>query len=173
MTTGEAISSGWLPADLKYRPEQLISNFPFPKILPYFAVQFSLMNKASIIGAIAAITVIISAFLPWISVPVNGQVLVFTGLHSEGSSFGEPGKLSIAVSVIVLILFLIPKSWPARVNLFTSAFLAAWAFRNMLIFSRCEMGICPDQKIGLFLSLGAALVTFICVLANRGGRFSR
>ncbi|RPE08298.1 hypothetical protein EGT74_14655 [Chitinophaga lutea] len=124
------------------------------------------MSKSSIIGAIAALVVIVSAFLPWVSVSVNGQVLVFTGLQSEGSSFGEPGKLSIAVSVIVLILFLIQKGWSPRVNLFTSAFLAAWAFRNMLIYSRCEMGICPDQKIGLFLSLGAAILAFICVLMN-------
>ncbi len=124
------------------------------------------MSKSSIIGIIAALLVIIAAFLPWISVPVNGQVLVFTGLQSEGSSFGEPGKLSIAVSVIVLILFLVQKGWSPRVNLFTSAFLAAWAFRNMLIYSRCEMGICPDQKIGLYLSLGAAILAFICVLMN-------
>lgn len=126
------------------------------------------MSKTSIIGAIAAILVIISAFLPWINVPVDGRVLVFTGLQGEGSRFGEPGKLSIAVAAVVLILFLIRRSWAPRINLFTSAFLAAWAFRNMLIYSRCEMGICPDQKIGLYLSLGAAIGAFICVLANRG-----
>lgn len=125
------------------------------------------MNKSSIIGAIATIIVIISAFLPWISIHVDGQTLVFTGLNTKGSSFGEPGKLGIVMSVIVLILFLIRKDWAARINLFTSAFLAAWYFRNMLIFSRCEMGICPEQKIGLFLSLGAAIITFICVLLHR------
>ncbi|WP_343703084.1 hypothetical protein [Chitinophaga sp.] len=125
------------------------------------------MTKTSIIGAIAAVLVIISAFLPWISVPVNGQTLVFTGLQSAGSAFGEPGKLSIAVAVMVLVFFLIQKAWSPRVNLFTSAFLAAWAFRNMLIYSRCEMGICPDQKIGLYLSLLGALTAFICVLAHR------
>ena len=132
------------------------------------------MTKSSIIGAIAAIIVIISAFLPWISIHVDGQTLLFTGLNTKGSSFGEPGKLGIAVAAMVLILFLVNREWAPRINLFTSAFLAAWYFRNMLIFSRCEMGICPDQKVGLYLALGAALVTFICVLANRGGRlFSR
>jgi hypothetical protein len=125
------------------------------------------MSKTSIIGAVAAVLVIIAAFLPWISVVVNGQELVFTGLKGEGSRFGEPGKLSIAVAAMVLILFLVPKSWAPRINLFTSAFLAAWAFRNMLIYSRCEMGICPQQQIGLYLSLAAALTAFICVVSYR------
>lgn len=125
------------------------------------------MTKSSIIGAIAAVIVIISAFLPWISIHVDGQTLLFTGLNTKGSSFGEPGKLGIAMSVIVLVLFLINKEWSPRINLFTSAFLAAWYFRNMLIFSRCEMGICPEQKIGLFLSLGAAIIAFVCVLLHR------
>lgn len=125
------------------------------------------MSKTNIIGVIAAFIVIISAFLPWISIHVDGQTLVFTGLNTKGSSFGEPGKLGITVSVMVLLLFLVKKDWAPRVNLFTSAFLAAWYFRNMLIFSRCEMGICPEQKIGLFLSLAAAIVTFVCVLLYR------
>lgn len=128
--------------------------------------QYRDMLKSSVSGIIAAVIVIISAFLPWISVHVDGQHLVFSGLQSEGSSFGEPGKLSIAVSVLAIIFFLIRKAWSPRVNLFVSAFLAAWAFRNMLLFSRCEMGICPEQQIGLWLSLIAALAVFGCVLWN-------
>ncbi|MBO9154323.1 hypothetical protein ACFOTA_19065 [Chitinophaga sp. GCM10012297] len=124
------------------------------------------MSKSSISGIIAAAIVIISAFLPWISVHADGQHFVFTGLQSEGSAFGEPGKLSIVVSAMAILLFLVPKAWSPRVNLFISAFLAAWAFRNMLLFSRCEMGICPEQKIGLWLSLIAALAVFGCVLWN-------
>ncbi|MRG44453.1 hypothetical protein GFS24_04980 [Chitinophaga sp. SYP-B3965] len=125
------------------------------------------MTKSSIIGIIACVIVIISAFLPWISIQVDGQTLLFTGLNTKGSSFGEPGKLGILMAAIVGVLFLFNKEWSPRVNLFTSAFLAAWYFRNMLIFSRCEMGICPEQKIGLFLSLGAAIVAFVCVLLHR------
>lgn len=124
------------------------------------------MLKSSLFGILAALVVIACVFFPWISVEVNGQHLVFTGMQSEGSSFGEPGKLSIAVSVLTIIFFLVRKAWSPRVNLFVSAFLAAWAFRNMLLYSRCEMGICPDQKIALWLSLIAALAVFACVLWN-------
>ncbi|RPD39748.1 hypothetical protein [Chitinophaga barathri] len=124
------------------------------------------MSKSSIYGILAAVIVIICAFLPWISVHVNGELKVFSGMQTEGSSFGEPGKLSIAVSVLAILFFLFQKAWSPRVNLFVSAFLSAWAFRNMLLFSRCEMGICPDQKIALWLSLAAALAVFGCVLWN-------
>lgn len=125
------------------------------------------MSRTTIIGIAALILVIISAFLPWISIPADGQQMVFTGLNTKGSRFGEPGKLSIGVSVLALVFFLLQKSWTPRVNLFITAFLAAWTFRNMLIFSRCEMGICPDQKAGLYLSMLGAFIAFGCVVFHR------
>lgn len=125
------------------------------------------MSVSRIIGICAIVLVIISAFLPWVSIHVDGRHLVFSGMHTEGSRFGEPGKLCIIVALMVLPVFLIRKKWAPRVGLFTSAFLAAWAFRNMLLYSRCEMGICPEQQIGLYLSLAASLVAFICVLMQR------
>ncbi|WP_341839636.1 hypothetical protein [Chitinophaga caseinilytica] len=125
------------------------------------------MKRNAIIGLIAVIVVIVCAFLPWITVQADEGLRTYTGLSSEGSSFGEPGKLSIFVAVLTGVFFLIPKDWAARANLFPSAFLAAWAFRNMLLYSRCEMGICPDQRYGLWLSLLAALTSFVCVLMHR------
>ena len=125
------------------------------------------MSRTTIIGIAAIILVIISAFLPWISIHADGQQMVITDLNTKGSSFGEPAKLSIGVSVLILVLFLLRKPWTPRVNLFTTAFLAAWTFRNMLIFSRCEMGICPEQKAGLYLSMLGAFVAFGCVIFHR------
>lgn len=121
------------------------------------------MSRTAIIGIAAAILVIISAFLPWVSIHLDGQQLVLTGLQTKPSRLGEPGKLNIAVSVIAIILFLLRTSWLPRVNLFVTAFLIAWTFRNMLLFSRCAMGICPEQKAGLYLSLIGAFVAFFCV----------
>lgn len=125
------------------------------------------MRRNAIIGLIAIVIVIISAWLPWITVQADEGLRTYSGMQSEGSSFGEPGKLSILVAVLTGILFLIPKDWAARVNLFTGGFLAAWSFRNLLLYSRCEMGICPDRHIGLWLSLIASLTAFVCVLMYR------
>jgi hypothetical protein len=124
------------------------------------------MNKPTIFGLISVAIVIISAFLPWLT--IESKHLAFTGLNTAGSSFGEPGKLNIIVAVISGVLFLVPGKWSARVNLFVAAFLAAWTFRNFVLFSRCEMGECPDRQIGLYLSVLAAIVAFVCVIMSNG-----
>lgn len=119
------------------------------------------MSKNKIFGLISVAVVIICAFLPWIT--VESKHLVFTGLQTNGSYFGEPGKVNVFFALVVGILFLLKGKMPARINLFLAAFLAAWTFRNLLLFSRCEMGECPDRHIALFLSLVAALGAFISV----------
>jgi hypothetical protein len=129
---------------------------------------FFIMSKPNIAGLIAAVVVIVSAFLPWLS--IESKHLVFTGVQTVGSSFGEPGKVNVFLAVLAGVLFFVERKWSARLNLFVTAFLSAWAFRNFLIFSRCEMGECPDREIGLYLSLIFGLVTFICVLLANGKR---
>jgi hypothetical protein len=120
------------------------------------------MSKVKIFGLVFVAIVIISAFLPWLR--VESKHIMFTGLDTAGSSFGEPGKLNIIMAVITGILFLVPGRVAPRLNLFSAAFMSVWAFRNFLLFSRCEMGECPDRGIGLDLSLIAALAAFVCVL---------
>jgi hypothetical protein len=124
------------------------------------------MSKARIFGLVSVTIVIISAFLPWLT--VESKHIMFTGLSTAGSRFGEPGKLNIIMAVLTGILFLVPGKVAPRFNLFTAAFMAVWAFRNFLLFSRCEMGECPDRGIGLYLSLIAAIAAFICVLFCNG-----
>ncbi|MGX5819110.1 hypothetical protein ACWKWU_12985 [Chitinophaga lutea] len=125
------------------------------------------MSKTTIIGILGAVTVIVCAFLPWISVNLEGKELIVTGLDGTGTRFGEPGKLSIGVAVVVILMMLIRRNWASRVNLFTGGFLAAWSFRNLLIYSRCEMGICPEREPALFIALAGAVIAFGCVLAGR------
>lgn len=123
------------------------------------------MSRSSIFGLISVAIVIVSAFLPWIT--IESKHLVFTGLQTEGSTFGEPGKANIFFAVAIGLLFVLKNKMAARVNLFLAGFLAAWTFRNLLLFSRCEMGECPDREIGLYLSFIGALAAFICVLLTK------
>lgn len=120
------------------------------------------MSKTNLAGLTAAVVIIASVFLPWLS--IESRHLVFTGLQTKGSTFGEPGRLNIVFAVIAGILFIAGKKWAQRVNLFFSGFLVAWTFRNMILFARCEMGECPQLKIGIYLSLAAAIVALVCVL---------
>lgn len=124
------------------------------------------MNKPTIFGLIAVAIVIISVFLPWLT--IESKHLVFTGMNTTGSSFGEPGKLNIIIAVIAGLLFLVRSKWAARVNLFIAAFLAAWTFRNFILFSRCEMGECPEREMGLYLSVIASIAVFVCVILSSG-----
>ncbi|MFY0255674.1 hypothetical protein ACDQ55_17155 [Chitinophaga sp. 30R24] len=123
------------------------------------------MSRTAIIGILAVLLVIICAFLPW-SV-IESRHLVFTGVNGAGSSYGEPGKLNIFVGVLAVIFFLLKRRMAIWANLFITGFLVAWTFRNMILYSRCEIGECPDAGIALYLSLGAAVVAFLCVLLTR------
>jgi len=126
------------------------------------------MAKNKIFGLLSVIVVIVCAFLPWIT--VESKHLVFTGIQTNGSYFGEPGKVNVFFAVVIGILFVLKGKMPSRINLFLAAFLAAWTFRNLLLFSRCEMGECPDRHFALFLSLVAALGAFISVLFTNSGK---
>ncbi|MBV8251084.1 MAG: hypothetical protein JO154_00655 [Chitinophaga sp.] len=126
------------------------------------------MSKTRIIGIIATAAIIICAFLPWSEInDAHLKHLIFTGVNTEGSSYGEPGKLNIFLSVLGLVMFALRKKWTLRVNLFVCGFLLAWTFRNVLIFSRCEVGICPQVHIALYISVVAALAAFLSVLFTR------
>jgi hypothetical protein len=120
------------------------------------------MSRTAIIGILAALLVIVCAFFPW-SV-IESRHLVFTGMDGTGSNYGEPGKLNIILSVLAIVIFLVKKKWLSRMNLFVGAFLVAWTFRNTLLYSRCEVGECPEVGMALYISLAAALVAFLCVL---------
>lgn len=123
------------------------------------------MSRTAIIGILAALVVIICAFFPWST--IETRQLVFTGLNGKGSNYGEPGKMNIFLSVAAILLFLLRNRWLSIANLFVSGFLAAWTFRNLMLYSRCEIGQCPTTGIALYLSFIAALIVFGCVLFTK------
>jgi ABC-type Fe3+ transport system permease subunit len=123
------------------------------------------MSRTALTGILAAVLVIVCAFFPWAT--IESRNLVFTGVNGAGSNYGEPGKLSIILSVLAIILFFLRNRWLAIANLFVSGFLVAWTFRNMMLYARCEMGQCPTTGWALYLSFIAALVAFTCVLFTK------
>lgn len=111
---------------------------------------YCIMKYSQQIGAFAAIVLMGACFLPWIT--ISNPPLIVSGFATKGTSFGKPGILHIFFSVIMLVLFLLPRIWAKRVNLFIGALNVAWGFKNYLLYSAC-MGICPDKQIGLWLVL--------------------
>lgn len=120
------------------------------------------MKYANYIGAAAAVLVIISAFLPWIY--IESRDITVTGLVSTGTNFGKPAYAMLVLSGCAFLMFLIPKVWAKRTNVFFSGANLAWAFRNLLLLSVCDGGDCPVRKYGLILALIASAVMLVMAL---------
>jgi len=117
------------------------------------------------LGIGAVLTVIVGCFLPWIE--ILSVHMTVTGVDPAGTNFGRPGKAQIFLAVLSLILFFIPRIWARRTNLFIAAFAIAWAFRNIIIYSRCEMGECPQKGLGIWMvMLGSALVLISAIFQD-------
>ena len=100
-------------------------------------------------GFILAILVIAVCWMPWVT--IESKSIVINGFHAEGTRFGKPGIMVAFFSAIAAILFLVPKIWAKRINVFIAAFAFAWTLRNYLILSTCFGGECPQKQVGLYL----------------------
>lgn len=85
-------------------------------------------------------------------------------MDASGTNFGKPGKLHLIICGIATLLFAIPRVWAKRTNWVFCMIGFAWALRNMLLFTRCELGTCPKVSIGLVLVLIFSLVMLACSL---------
>ncbi|MBX2920929.1 MAG: hypothetical protein KF746_01960 [Chitinophagaceae bacterium] len=85
-------------------------------------------------------------------------------MDGMGTNFGKPGKLHLIFCSIAAVLFIIPRVWAKRINWVFCALGLAWAVRNFLLYARCEMGICPERAIGLYLVLFASIVMLAAAL---------
>ncbi|MER3465650.1 MAG: hypothetical protein C4329_15795 [Chitinophagaceae bacterium] len=110
-------------------------------------------------GLIAAIILIVACYLPWATIPI-GNVIV-TGMQTEGTGFGKPGIMHIALSAIFILFLLVNKNWSKRANLLIIALNTGWALRNMIIIPACHMGACPKIHIGFYTTLIAAILVFV------------
>lgn len=120
------------------------------------------MKYSQTIGFLAALLMIGLCFFPWSF--IASQQLTITGMHAEGTNFGKPGLFNCILCVTMALLFLVPRVWAKRTNVFIAAFNLAWSFRNYLLVSSCMMGECPEKKPALFALLGLALVAQLMTL---------
>ncbi len=121
------------------------------------------MKYSQIVGVIIAVLVMGVCFLPWSIVAEHN--IVVTGMRATGTDFGKPGLMNVVFSLVMILLFCIPKIWAKRTNLFIGAINFAWSVRNYLLVTTCYFGECPQKQVGLFALLffafGAMLMTFI------------
>jgi hypothetical protein len=116
------------------------------------------------IGMAAVIVLIGSSFLPWAYIDYGLlHNALLTGMDTGATNYGKPGILNIFFGVLFFITILIPKVWAKRTGIFLAVVILAWSLRNFFLF-RCEMGYCPEKRIGLYLCLIAAGVIMVCAV---------
>lgn len=116
------------------------------------------------ISCIAAISLIIACFFPWIVIP--GKDVVISGVNAANTTYGKPGYLNLLMAIFYLILTLIPRLWARRINLVVAVINLAWTLRNFLLLSRCEAGDCPDRQPAFFIFGLSALIMMIGALTT-------
>jgi len=114
------------------------------------------------VGLVAVILLVVSCFLPWVS--IISKNIVVSGIDSTGTNFGKPGYTHFVLSVFFIIFHFIPKLWAKRTNLLVVALNIAWAIRNYFIISMCREGECPEKQIGLWLVMFASVLMLIAAL---------
>jgi hypothetical protein len=120
------------------------------------------MKHSQWIGVGAAVLVIAGCFLPWAYFPDLRED--FTGFFSEQNRYGRPGKVLVVFCGVEIFLFLIPKIWAKRANLFIGAVTLAWSIKSYMLYTACYKGICPERRLGIFLVLGGAAIALVASL---------
>lgn len=116
------------------------------------------------IGILAVVLLVVSAYLPWAYIDYGLlHRAVLTGMDTGKTNYGKPAFLNLIFGALFLITVLIPRVWAKRIGIFFAIVVLAWNLRNYFLFA-CEMGYCPEKKIGLYLTVLAAILVMICAL---------
>jgi hypothetical protein len=129
-----------------------------------FLIHFSTENMkySQLLGCIAVLILAAICYMPW-SFIADGNIIV-TGMSAPGTEYGKPGLMHLVLGFVLIILFLIPKIWAKRINLFIAAINLAWSIRNYILLATCFMGECPQIKAGLISSIFLSTAIFIMTL---------
>lgn len=100
--------------------------------------------------------VVASCFLPWMT--IESRALTISGVNTAGTDYGKPAYFHFFWAGLYLVFLLMNKVWSRRAAMVFAAFNFAWAVRNFLLIPGCQMGECPERRVGLYLLLLSSLV---------------
>jgi hypothetical protein len=120
------------------------------------------MKYSQLLGCIAVLILAAVCYTPWSF--IADKNIVVTGMSAPGTVYGKPGLMHFVLGAVLIILFLIPKIWAKRINLFISAINLAWSVRNYILLTTCYMGECPQMKPGLIFSIVLSAIIFVMTL---------
>ncbi len=120
------------------------------------------MKYSQVIGILAAIVLVLSSFMHWAWYPDLEEY--FTGFYSYNSNYGRPGRYLMMFATVAVIMFLIPRIWAKRINMFLNVLILAYAIKTFILFSGCYKGICPVRQIGMWIMLFSSAVMLLSAL---------
>lgn len=121
-----------------------------------------IMKYSQIFGVILCVLIAFSGNMNWIYIgSLNAH---FSGLHAEGVKAGQPILINYFLMCIMVVLFLIPKVWAKRLNMFISGINGAWCLRNFIVLATCSMGECPQREMGIYVYFIAGILAFLMAL---------
>jgi len=123
------------------------------------------MKYSQFIGVAAALLLIGACFLPWAYFPSLQKD--FTGFFSQDNAYGRPGKIFVVLCSMAIVLYLIPRIWAKRTNMFVAAIVLAFAIKCFILYTSCYTGICPEKRIGIFLILLASMIMVAAALTPK------
>jgi hypothetical protein len=124
------------------------------------------MKYSNWIGVAAAALLLYACTLVWITAGGKTGPIEIGGFYNKGfDEFGRPGMMHLYLTIPAILLFLIPKLWAKRTNVFVTALNMSWGLRNLyLVGMTCPRGICPNKQLGLWLMLASCVIMFIMSL---------
>jgi hypothetical protein len=117
------------------------------------------MKYSNYIGIVAAVALIGLCYVPWVY--IQSINVTITGMDTATTHLGKPGLLHIIFSVVAIVLFLVPYVTAKRINIFVAAFNMAWSVRNYLIVTQCQMGECPEKRVGIIAIVALSFILLI------------
>lgn len=124
------------------------------------------------VGIAAGLMLIVSCFLPWVY--YNSINETFTGFHvtpfANGTYYGRAGIFISALTIIILILMFVNKTWSKSANLFLAGLVFAYSIRTYLVFTSSLFPNEVTKRLGIYLVLILSLLLLISTLFPRSER---
>lgn len=123
------------------------------------------MKYSNYIGVFASLAIIAVCFAPWVFIPSLN--LTLNGIHGRVNEELDFGKQVISHSffaILMIVLFITPRIWAKRTNVFLGAMQMGWSIKNFLILTGCRLGECPEKRWGIFTLLILSVVILLMAL---------
>ena len=117
------------------------------------------MRLSKWIGGVAAISLIIACFYPWVI--IESKNLIIRGTNAESIRLGKPAFFHFLLLPFFLFFNFLPRIWAKRANLFVVALNMSLALRNYILITACQGGECPVKQTAVYLLIPASVIIML------------